>query len=140
MTENELQLLLRLLREDPEAFRIRTRALQSPVSEHWDLDLFPSETREILRLREQFTGNTEAHLLATLGAPDDSFPGGSSYDASGKLVFRADVDHRYYRLLPHAVVSFEVGGGLVHGCWWYGKWRTCEPDQIQRLGFQYAPD
>ena len=78
-----------------------------PDWESWDWD---TVHREIASLPlSDVLGLDEADVRARFGEPDDVVtPGSEEQDASGKVMFQADADLRYYRLLPHTCINFRV--------------------------------
>ena len=80
--------------------------------ESWDWDTVHREI-DSLRLSDVI-GLAEAAVRVRFGEPDDVVsPGTESADASGTVLFRADEDLCYYRLLPHTCFSISVSGGRV---------------------------
>jgi hypothetical protein len=77
--------------------------------EYWDRG---TEEREIASLSiAELVGLPETEVRARFGEPDDIVrPGGETSDAASTVLFRADADLRYYRLLPHTCLSVSTSG------------------------------
>ena len=107
--------------------------------ESWD---WTTVRREIDSLpTSEVVGLPEAEVRARFGEPDDVVvPGLEEADAAGNVLFRADTDLRYYRLLPHTCLSIAVLRGRVARMSWWPKWRRCPPGSAAIGSDVYAPE
>jgi hypothetical protein len=106
--------------------------------ESWDWDTVHREI-DSLRLSDVI-GLAEAAVRVRFGEPDDVVsPGTENADASGTVLFRADEDLCYYRLLPHTCSSISVSGGRVVTMSLWPKWKRCPAESSGLLGPLYAP-
>ena len=107
--------------------------------EAWD---WHTVGREIGSLAlSDLVGLAEIDLRARFGEPDDVVvPGGEDTDAAGNVLFRADADLRYYRLLPHTCLSISLSGGRAAGISWWPKWKRCPPQSAATSSDVYAPE
>ena len=107
--------------------------------ESWDWDTVHTEV-DSLGLSDVI-GLDEADVRARFGEPDDmAFPGSEKANASGRLLFRADADLRYYRLLPHTCLSISVSAGRAVTMSLWPKWKRCPEGSSGILGPLYAPE
>jgi hypothetical protein len=106
--------------------------------ESWDWD---TVHREIASLPlSDVIGLDETDVRGRFGEPDDVvIPGSEETDASGNLLFQADSDLRYYRLLPHTCLNISVSRGRAAKMSLWPKWKRCPSASIQVLGPIYAP-
>jgi len=107
--------------------------------ESWDWDTVHGEV-ESLRLSE-VEGLAEADVRDRFGEPDQVVsPGTEKADASGNVLFRADADLCYYRLLPHTCLSISMSGGRAATMSLWPKWKRCPAESRDTLGALYAPE
>jgi len=107
--------------------------------ESWDCETVHREIDSLLVA--DAIGLPEVEVRARFGEPDEVVhPGSEKTDAAGKLVFRADTDLSYSRLLPHTCVTISTLSGRVAQISWWPKWRRCPPGSPAGASDVYAPE
>ena len=107
--------------------------------ESWDWETVRREIDSLLVA--DLVGLSDVEVTTRFGEPDDVVrPGGEKIDAAGKVLFRADADLRYYRLLPHTCLSISTSGGRVAEISWWPKWRRCPSGSPAMASDVYAPE
>jgi len=95
-----------------------------PDWESWDQETVRREVASLVM--GDLVGVPEVEVRARFGEPDDVVrPGGETSDPAGNVLFRADADLRYYRLLPHTCLSISTAAGRVAEISWWPKWKRC---------------
>ena len=107
--------------------------------ESWDWD---TVHREIDSLpTSDVIGLLEADVRSRFGEPDDVItPGCEESDGARNVLFRADADLRYYRLLAHTCLSISVAEGRAARMSWWPKWKRCPPGSSVMSSDVYAPE
>ena len=110
-----------------------------PDWESWDQE---TVRREVASLAMgDLVGVPEVEVRARFGEPDNVVrPGGETSDLAGNVLFRADADLRYYRLLPHTCLSISTAAGRVAEISWWPKWKRCPEGSPARASDVYAPE
>jgi|SRR6516165_6663628 len=107
--------------------------------ESWDWETVHSEV-DSLGLGD-LVGSPEVEVRERFGEPDDvARPGSETSDAAGHVVFRADADLSYYRLLPHTCLTISIAHGQVAQLSWWPKWKRCPPGSAAMASDVYGPE
>ena len=107
--------------------------------ESWDWD---TVHREIASVQlSDVDGMDEADIRARFGEADDIVtPGTEETDAAGAVLFQADADLGYYRLLRHTCINISVLAGRAAKISLWPKWKRCPSSAAQTLRPLYAAD
>ena len=84
---------------------------------HREIDSLP--TLDVIGLLEaDVRGRFGEHVVT---------PGSEEANEAGSVLFRAEADLRYYRLLPRTCLSTSVAEGRAARLSWWPKWKRCPP-------------
>ena len=110
-----------------------------PEWESWDQETVRREVDSLVL--PDLVGVTEVEIRARFGEPDDVVrPGDETSDPAGNVLFRADADLRYCRLLPHTCLSISITAGRVADIGSWPKWKRCPEGSAARASDVYAPE
>ena len=109
--------------------------------ENWPPEVITDEVIAFVEQRAAvLTGISEEDLKSQFGVPDEEMPGTRWMSADDTVTLQADRDLRYFRLLPHVVVSFSLVCECVARIHYSPKWRRCPPEFAKLLGASFAPE